>query len=663
MSNPEAALVIQSREELAELLTEACEIEHNLMCCYLYAAWSLKTAEDGLEGAQLTAVERWRNSIVNVAIDEMAHLVNANNLLVAIGGPPHLRRPNFPIPRGYHPADIVVELHPFDQSTIDHFVFLERPEGVDHPDGAGFSHSVRYRRVFSSQMLLPSAQDYGTVGHMYREVRAGVERLVATLGEEALFVGDPAVQLGPDLVNLEGVVAVVDAASAYQAIDEVVAQGEGHSEESPDSHYRRFRAIQDEYRELQAADPSFVPARDVAKNPVQRFPPAPEGKTWVEEPSAARVLDFGNAIYNQMLRLLAVAYSPVSAGERRAAVDEAVAIMHALPDVSDVLTALPARPEGGECAGISFAMTRQLRVPGAASAMQLLAERTDELARGAELLKDVSPRFEAIASNLVGSADRLRAQAPERPRRRLDVLPEAPAAVQPAAVQPTAAQAAAPAEAAADEPAAEVVEGQALTLSFDSKRCIHARFCVLGAPRVFLANTPGEWIYPDQMPAEELAAIARRCPSGAITYTRKDGGFDEQAPEVNTLHIRENGPYAVVADLHVSGQDPRFRATLCRCGASKHKPYCDGSHNAAGFAASGEPATGDTTSLAARDGRLTVEPLHDGPLSVSGNLEICAGTGRTVARITRAKLCRCGGSANKPFCDGTHRRIGFRSES
>ncbi|MEZ4373925.1 MAG: ferritin-like domain-containing protein [Polyangiaceae bacterium] len=149
MSTPEAALVIQSREELAELLTEACEIEHNLMCCYLFAAWSLKTAEDGLGGAQLAAVERWRSSIVNVAIDEMAHLVNANNLLVALGGPAHLRRPNFPIPRGYHPADIVVELHPFDQSTIDHFVFLERPEGVDHPDGEAFSHSVRYQRVFS----------------------------------------------------------------------------------------------------------------------------------------------------------------------------------------------------------------------------------------------------------------------------------------------------------------------------------------------------------------------------------------------------------------------------------------------------------------------------------------------------------------------------------
>jgi len=65
--------------------------------------------------------------------------------------------------------------------------------------------------------------------------------------------------------------------------------------------------------------------------------------------------------------------------------------------------------------------------------------------------------------------------------------------------------------------------------------------------------------------------------------------------------------------------------------------------------------------LAVRGGTLAIDPERDGPLVVTGNLEICAGTGRTVDRVTRARLCRCGGSANKPFCDGTHRRIGFSS--
>jgi len=62
-----------------------------------------------------------------------------------------------------------------------------------------------------------------------------------------------------------------------------------------------------------------------------------------------------------------------------------------------------------------------------------------------------------------------------------------------------------------------------------------------------------------------------------------------------------------------------------------------------------------------RDGVLAIDPQLNGPLAVRGNLEIMSGTGRVVARVTSARLCRCGGSANKPFCDGTHAKIGFKS--
>jgi CDGSH-type Zn-finger protein len=81
----------------------------------------------------------------------------------------------------------------------------------------------------------------------------------------------------------------------------------------------------------------------------------------------------------------------------------------------------------------------------------------------------------------------------------------------------------------------------------------------------------------------------------------------------------------------------------------------------AGFAASGEPPTGSVDPLPQRDGPLTVTPMLNGPLQVQGNLEICAGTGRTVARITEARLCRCGQSRNKPFCDLSHVAAGFEA--
>jgi CDGSH-type Zn-finger protein/uncharacterized Fe-S cluster protein YjdI len=205
------------------------------------------------------------------------------------------------------------------------------------------------------------------------------------------------------------------------------------------------------------------------------------------------------------------------------------------------------------------------------------------------------------------------------------------------------------------------IDGRHLTLIYEGKRCIHARFCVTGAPGVFLANVQGPWIRPDAITAARLVEIAHACPSGAIRYERHDGEPDEPVPPVNLLAVREAGPYAVRGDLRVAGR-PELRATLCRCGASKNKPYCDGSHHEVAFAATGEPATTTQVEmLANRGGTLEIEPELDGPLAVRGNLEITSGTGRVVSRLVQARLCRCGGSATKPFCDGTHARIGFRA--
>jgi uncharacterized Fe-S cluster protein YjdI len=55
----------------------------------------------------------------------------------------------------------------------------------------------------------------------------------------------------------------------------------------------------------------------------------------------------------------------------------------------------------------------------------------------------------------------------------------------------------------------------------------------------------------------------------------------------------------------------------------------------------------------------TVDPRPNGPLFLRGHLRIVGEGGELIREDTRVALCRCGGSANKPFCDGTHRRIGF----
>jgi CDGSH-type Zn-finger protein/uncharacterized Fe-S cluster protein YjdI len=207
--------------------------------------------------------------------------------------------------------------------------------------------------------------------------------------------------------------------------------------------------------------------------------------------------------------------------------------------------------------------------------------------------------------------------------------------------------------------ATEEVAGRSATIRFDGRRCIHARRCVILQPDVFKANVKGEWIDPDAASAEDLMFVALNCPSGAIQVTRHDGGAPEPVPRVNTITVRENGPLAVHAQIEIGGETIGMRATLCRCGASNNKPYCDGSHVGAGFLASGEPAAKPSEPLAARDGALKITPYPNGPLGVSGAVEILSGTGRTIDRTRATALCRCGGSKNKPYCDGTHKAIGF----
>ena len=204
-------------------------------------------------------------------------------------------------------------------------------------------------------------------------------------------------------------------------------------------------------------------------------------------------------------------------------------------------------------------------------------------------------------------------------------------------------------------------KGEDISISFHGKKCIHARQCVLSQPQVFKAWTKGQWIFPDNGHVEDIVVLAQSCPSGAIQYQRHDGGQDEPKPNVNVARVLENGPIAVKAEILIEGQSIGNRATLCRCGQSKNKPFCDGAHVAAGFVATGEIPIKAAEALAQRDGPLTVTAVPDGPLMVTGNLEILRGTGTKTTVTTKAALCRCGASANKPYCDGSHTKIGFQS--
>jgi CDGSH-type Zn-finger protein/uncharacterized Fe-S cluster protein YjdI len=308
-------------------------------------------------------------------------------------------------------------------------------------------------------------------------------------------------------------------------------------------------------------------------------------------------------------------------------------------------------PVGHENPGINAGMTfTALRdasaLPGGACSWRFFSERLDELvATAMTLAASKDARMERTMRLLVELSARARRVTPAR-----------------AAVPASLPIVPLPAPVPAPSLNGKRTQGRSLAILYDGKRCIHARACVTGDPNVFHANmTRGPWIFPDNGDADRICEIVHQCPSGALHYDRADGR-GELAPPVNLISIRERGPYAIRADIQLAGSPAGYRMTLCRCGASRNKPYCDNSHIELGFDATGEPPTTRVASLADRAGPLEIDLEIDGPLLLSGNVEITAGTGRIVARMTHAKLCRCGASATKPFCDQSHRRIGFRSE-
>lgn len=645
---------IANREQVIAMLSEAAEVEHTLMCCYLYAVFSLKTHDrDGLTDDQLAATRAWRGSILSVAVEEMGHLALVSNLLCAIGGVAHFGRPNFPVPAGVMPANMTVRLAPFDMATLDHFIFLERPEASALVDAEQFLPERVYRRgPLAQSRLMPVVQDYQTVGELYETILSTMTMLSEKLGEENLFVGSPDRQVGPDCTPLPGLLTIASLADATLAIDTIVEQGEGAPQDCGAGHFARFRAIKAEYERLLAEDPAFRPGRPVAENPVMRRPPTPDGKVWVTAPDAAALMDYVNALYIHMLRLLAQAFGrPGDVSEKRLLVNAGAELMYALTPAAEVLTRLRANNTDACNAGMSFAMILSIEPLPAESEWSILQGRFKEIVEAGRDLARIDPDIGRSVQLVANTA----AQFDRAIDARKVMQPPEPSA------SPSRSQDPRPTPADAEDNPDGVVDGRDVILSFDTERCVHARFCVSGAPETFLANVDGPWLHPDRSPPDLLSAIARQCPSGAITLGRKDGRPDEAPPQVNILRVRENGPLALHADLHIDGEADGYRRTLCRCGLSAAKPYCDGSHAKAAFIASGEPDSRTLHDLVERSGQLDVQPLIDGPLLISGPLEICSGTGRAVARTRSVRLCRCGGSSNKPFCDNTHARIGFRS--
>lgn len=220
-------------------------------------------------------------------------------------------------------------------------------------------------------------------------------------------------------------------------------------------------------------------------------------------------------------------------------------------------------------------------------------------------------------------------------------------------------------------------ESDDIAITYDPRRCIHSAECVRGLRRVFDPDRV-PWIDPEQAEARTIAEVIERCPTGALHHRRKDGGPSEAPDPENVARVGPDGPVYVRGRIRIElpGDDvlDETRVAFCRCGASKDKPFCDGSHEQAGFRDSGAIQGGRLVPLeeladgTADDGEadpdagvVTFRGAPNGPLLVRGPLRV-EGTDGSRSTGHKGALCRCGHSSTRPFCDGSHRDEDFEAD-
>ena len=684
---PEAPFVIEHREALIYMLCEAAELEHGIMCQYLFAAFSLKqTAAEGLAEAQLAAVTRWRKQISHVATQEMLHLALVHNLLSAIGAAPHLARPNLPQPASHYPAGVQLALLPFGEQALRHFMFLERPEGMDLQDAEGLAAVGRAEPLLNERDIVPRRQDFATVGHLYRSIEAGFAQLAAKHGEPWLFVGPPRAQATQQHFSWPELVAVTDLASAQRAIDEILEQGEGPRGHWQNAHFGQFVKILDEYQEMAQADPGFDPVRPVVAANVR--PPERDVEVpLISDPLTARVTDLFNVGYEVLLQIFErfFAHTEETDAQLQVLADATIGLMlRVIKPLGDLITTLPVGGERpGQTTGPSFELfyENDYLMPHRDAAWALLTERLDEAAwlcdelqrgRGARIGGQLTPVLAAIRE----IAQTLAAHLPESSTQARQARQAAPLTA--AEASGLLARAAEFAQRVAAGPAPGAAAA-ALAGIFGIAYSALSAAAVDGAtPGTVLPRLTDSVLRP-------LADALARPPAGPGGLA---GGPDGQAGGPVDAAAGP-GPQAAAAGRPADGAGPSSwpaSATGAAPGASEllwqAAQAATGLLASPGTAGPAAPELAEATAalqdlacrlapLPEQAGRLArlwelqnglpavIQAAQDGPYLVTNVRRVLNHLGEPVPVTPQLALCRCGGSSVKPFCDGTHARNGF----
>jgi CDGSH-type Zn-finger protein len=501
------------------------------------------------------------------------------------------------------------------------------------------SDADRAETFRAANSIEPYDIDFQTVGEFYHKV----ESAFSAIPSERLFIGDPAVQANPEYLDLpKALVRVVDCTSARKAIEMIIEQGESPTSDHPDAHFSVFDGIRHEYATLAEAAQRegrvFEPFRPMLHNPSTRGIGVAAGTNRITDPIAAELAALFNSAYGLMLMMLArfFAHGGENEEELRLLARGTLRIMASgLRPLGEALAKTPAGPEyPGLTAGPTFGFTSHLHLLAHKNAAWIfflerlydLACRLTRLAEEASLPQEVqeaAAAFESVAEHLSpfipaqfslsvkSEAHARNARTTIRPEvdgpyivrnlRKLTNSKGETLAVRPivalcrcggSKIKPYCDGTHATngfcsiksAERTPDRP--DTYAGKEIVVLDNRGTCCHFGNCTDHLASVF--HHEGEvFVTPDGATPDAIEAIVRACPSGALGFI-KDGVRYEGEERDAEIYVAENASYYVRGGIELEGEPMnkgalREHYALCRCGQSKNKPFCDGSHWYAGF--------------------------------------------------------------------------------
>lgn len=564
-------------ESLREHLQWAIHLEHATLAPYLSALYSIK------DGSNVECAE----IIKSVFLEEMLHMALAANILNAVGGTPRFDYegfiPSFPTPLPHGDGSFLINLGKFSPEAVQSFLNIERPAVTDDA---------------------PVDDQYHSIGQFYDAIIDGLKSCCAALGEGNVFTGDPAWQLTAETTYYGGagrLIGVTNLETALEAMQEIVEQGEGLDHASVfDGDKNMFRPERDEVghffrfqeilagRRYQPGDTAETgptgPTFAVDWTAVHNMRTNPDINDYPEDSPAREKMEALAQGYSDMLRMMERAF----AGDPKL-FGETVGTMFELRHLIQDLIRMPSGdrkttvgsyfayrpPAHGHDMWIEIREKGPYAVHGKVPLVQKKRITSQDGEALAWTTTETLPADEGYVLCRCG-------QSKTKPfcdgtHDRIEFNDTGPAEFKPVA------------------DTQEIVEGDGIRVKIDNSYCVHAKYC-------FNKVSGIRKLMPESASANaksQIIAMVDRCPSGTFVYELPlDGEMTEIEAELprEVAAISEDARTKTAGPLWVTGSVPimkpdgtfletRNRVTLCRCGQSKNKPFCDGSHASVGFKA------------------------------------------------------------------------------